>query len=272
MKLKNPSAKFSFNTQPPEGGCGNVQHIILVVHQFQHTATRRWLRRQLGRAWRAGLVSTHSHPKVAAPPVSTTGAPLLVSTHSHPKVAAAAAWSRLARRACFNTQPPEGGCCHERHRRGGERCFNTQPPEGGCGLRGIYLAHQACFNTQPPEGGCRQQRLNIRLNVVSTHSHPKVAAAARCGRGRFLPGFNTQPPEGGCFIHAGDTDLRVGFNTQPPEGGCLCRHPRRIRAGVSTHSHPKVAAAGMPCSSKCSRFQHTATRRWLPHMIISGLI
>ena len=88
MKLKNPSAKFSFNTQPPEGGCGNVQHIILVVHQFQHTATRRWLRRQLGRAWRAGLVSTHSHPKVAAA-MNAIGAGVSdVSTHSHPKVAA----------------------------------------------------------------------------------------------------------------------------------------------------------------------------------------
>ena len=37
-----------------------------------------------------------------------------------------------------------------------------------------------------------------------------------------------------------------------------------LRLYVSTHSHPKVAAAAT-CSLKfCILFQHTATRRWLP--------
>ena len=38
----------------------------LMMLRFQHTATRRWLRRALGEAVGDGIVSTHSHPKVAA--------------------------------------------------------------------------------------------------------------------------------------------------------------------------------------------------------------
>ena len=55
-----------FNTQPPEGGCLNK------LEEMDSRLT----------------VSTHSHPKVAAPvylPVATVDS---VSTHSHPKVAA----------------------------------------------------------------------------------------------------------------------------------------------------------------------------------------
>ena len=57
------------------------------------------------------VVSTHSHPKVAAGVSAEwlmTGKG--VSTHSHPKVAAGSKAHdvRLIKR--FNTQPPEGGC------------------------------------------------------------------------------------------------------------------------------------------------------------------
>ena len=34
--------------------------------------------------------------------------------------------------ACFNTQPPEGGCFCSRELPAEARGFNTQPPEGGC--------------------------------------------------------------------------------------------------------------------------------------------
>ena len=36
--------------------------------------------------------------------------------------------------------------------------------------------------------------------------------------------------------------LRNGFNTQPPEGGCYLPFSQNTLLGVSTHSHPKVAA------------------------------
>ena len=62
---------------------------VKIVDVFQHTATRRWLRRydRLSILLR-GFVSTHSHPKVAAFNVFIGD-------------------NRIY---CFNTQPPEGGC------------------------------------------------------------------------------------------------------------------------------------------------------------------
>ena len=78
-----------FNTQPPEGGCFRsisalawqigfqhtatrrwlqpAFHKITYHFKFQHTATRRWLPAHFGRPLVMSPVSTHSHPKVAAP-------------------------------------------------------------------------------------------------------------------------------------------------------------------------------------------------------------
>ena len=55
-----------FNTQPPEGGCVRCILECLVAIQFQHTATRRWLRPLWLGYYLQSTVSTHSHPKVAA--------------------------------------------------------------------------------------------------------------------------------------------------------------------------------------------------------------
>ena len=55
-------------------------------------------------------VSTHSHPKVAAPIYAVLRVYEIVSTHSHPKVAARPYSFFATSVACFNTQPPEGGC------------------------------------------------------------------------------------------------------------------------------------------------------------------
>ena len=55
---------------------------------FQHTATRRWLPEQNLILFFNKLVSTHSHPKVAALNSRFTDGIKRVSTHSHPKVAA----------------------------------------------------------------------------------------------------------------------------------------------------------------------------------------
>ena len=63
-----------------------------------------------GKRQRGLLVSTHSHPKVAAmrDALADFGKP--VSTHSHPKVAALNNFSVSFSKIRFNTQPPEGGC------------------------------------------------------------------------------------------------------------------------------------------------------------------
>ena len=58
--------------------------------KFQHTATRRWLPNPLLVRFQRFLVSTHSHPKVAAAQNVKGSFDMLVSTHSHPKVAASA--------------------------------------------------------------------------------------------------------------------------------------------------------------------------------------
>ena len=59
-------AIFSFNTQPPEGGCHRQVIRLDKYRPFQHTATRRWLHLFSGLLFNKLGVSTHSHPKVAA--------------------------------------------------------------------------------------------------------------------------------------------------------------------------------------------------------------
>ena len=98
---------------------------------FQHTATRKWPLSSIIVPISHKLVSTHSHPKVAAKSdpivpsikgVSTHSHPKVaagfdgteildnaVSTHSHPKVAAFIIYYGVSRFVRFNTQPPESG-------------------------------------------------------------------------------------------------------------------------------------------------------------------
>ena len=55
-----------------------------------------------------------------------------ISTHSHPKVAAPKLTYQSSPAHRFNTQPPEGGCILRLVFQVVGTCFNTQPPEGGC--------------------------------------------------------------------------------------------------------------------------------------------
>ena len=127
--------------------------------------------------------------------------------------------------------------------------------------------------------------------IVSTHSHPKVAAALNKVSRSISSGFNTQPPEGGCspinLLHIGclafqhtatrrwlpfsitfSTNTSKGFNTQPPEGGCMFEISSFVNSNLFQHTatrrwlHPS-------CASVLSddQFQHTATRRWLPLVV-----
>ena len=61
-------------------------------------------------AFKVMFVSTHSHPKVAALNTDIPTALVSVSTHSHPKVAAGTGKDIYRHTNGFNTQPPEGGC------------------------------------------------------------------------------------------------------------------------------------------------------------------
>ena len=125
--------KTSFNTQPPEGGCQLSNSALREISLFQHTATRRWL------------------PNVANQ-IQTW---LLVSTHSHPKVAALLAFSVLTSSTGFNTQPPEGGCYRQIH---------------------ITKNHQRFQHTATRRWLPNAFKKISYNRIVSTHSHPKVAA------------------------------------------------------------------------------------------------
>ena len=131
----------------------------------------------MGRIKYNALVSTHSHPKVAAASQITNINKWIVSTHSHPKVAAPRRSGGSNLRGCFNTQPPEGGCNwhsfsfdsispfqHTATRRWLPSCRSTRTPKQP-------FQHTATRRWLPTEGATITAGSN-----VSTHSHPKVAA------------------------------------------------------------------------------------------------
>ena len=172
---------------------------------FQHTATRRWLPEILQGQGDLDKVSTHSHPKVAAIRKPMSKNLTLVSTHSHPKVAASERllWSygtiwfqhTATRRWLLIQSCPIFDFI---------ACFNTQPPEGGCWQ---VKANLSTF-TKFQHTATRRWLLAIlypycTIILVSTHSHPKVAALRIHDSNNRNNSFNTQPPEGGC-----DTEKR----------------------------------------------------------------
>ena len=122
---------------------------------FQHTATRRWLQGRPVNTLVFSIVSTHSHPKVAAYYVTFQIDRSIVSTHSHPKVAA--------------SHDLGVGEFDEVSTHSHPKVAADKDPEMIIAVLG--------FNTQPPEGGCEVERICGINKPVSTHSHPKVAAS-----------------------------------------------------------------------------------------------
>ena len=126
------------------------------------------------------VVSTHSHPKVAAYWNIKIRHQFLVSTHSHPKVAASASGAAVVRLLGFNTQPPEGGCIRHVSFYLHRRRFNTQPPEGGCKPEIQLVDHLNLFQHTATRRWLQSKiALQSSIRTVSTHSHPKVAASER---------------------------------------------------------------------------------------------
>ena len=79
---------------------------------------------------------------------------------------------------------------------------------------------------------------------VSTHSHPKVAAVRAAAMRAYQDKVSTHShPKVAAVKVSIDYDALYGFNTQPPEGGCV---------------------ASEQVLKAVREFQHTATRRWLP--------
>ena len=123
----------------------------------------------------------------------------MVSTHSHPKVAAFINVLATSFQQCFNTQPPEGGCLPHyqigflwivsthSHPKVAAHFFSHflqtldvsthSHPKVAAQYYGSVRKNVRGFNTQPPEGGCSVEKQSNNKQLVSTHSHPKVAAS-----------------------------------------------------------------------------------------------
>ena len=121
-------------------------------------------------------------------------------------------------------------------------CFNTQPPEGGCVTTLIVSTIVSPFQ----HTATRRWLLSSFEDCISVtmfqHTATRRWLRAFGLSSQAIFSFNTQPPEGGCASVFRSIAVWNGFNTQPPEGGC-----------PFTRSVNDFA----------SRFQHTATRRWL---------
>ena len=77
--------------------------------------------------------------------------------------------------------------------------------------------------------------------------------------------FNTQPPEGGCACCFLGDHIQHCFNTQPPEGGCWHFHCFYLPiSGFNTQPPEGGCNIYSDLEIELIKFQHTATRRWLP--------
>ena len=110
------------------------------------------------------------------------------------------------------------------------------------GTRYFVTTHWAVSTHSHPKVAAAQERPSFRACRVSTHSHPKVAAYHReTGKLYVIVSTHSHPKVAACKKDWAVLLIRC-FNTQPPEGGCAL-------IGI----HRPIQA----------QFQHTATRRWL---------
>ena len=92
-----------------------------------------------------------------------------VSTHSRPKAAAFRPLKARRCRACFNTQPPEGGCTPSQLNEANLRRFQHTAARRRL-LESLNVAENWIlrFNTQPPEGGCPLYKKMIKISKLFT--------------------------------------------------------------------------------------------------------
>ena len=144
-------------------------------------------------------------------------------------------------RACFNTQPPEGGCPEEMTIEGELRPVSTHSRLKAAAIRLLPLSVSAIVSTHSRlKAAAGFHHADFRVMRVSTHSRLKAAATVSGFHMFGFDCFNTQPPEGGwpkgtevldalgVSTHsrlkaAGHQptfpSVAHSFNTQPPEGG-----------------------------------------------------
>ena len=197
---------------------------VYLAQLFQHTATRRWLPQINIIAVIPSVVSTHSHPKVAAPTLKEVKQFLTVSTHSHPKVAAGVSFNSVSHFFVSTHSHPKVAACYKtQNTLKGKMFQHTATRRWLPNTFGRFASKCMVSTHSHPKVAAVQDLREAILSIVSTHSHPKVAAPIELFLSMWRACFNTQPPEGGCKV----ADHAFGLE------------------GVSTHSHPKVAAASL---------------------------
>ena len=173
MVRKSNKRVRCFNTQPPEGGWSATEPMKFGTSVSTHSRPKAAVNRLFH--WiHTRAVSTHSRPKAAVRKLAVIAFTLLFQ-HTAARRRLVLICLYNCHMQCFNTQPPEGGCCiahictrcdvrfqHTAARRRLDNyqlltvllhSFNTQPPEGGWCYITPFLTVQLGFNTQPPEGG-----------------------------------------------------------------------------------------------------------------------
>ena len=162
---------------------------------FQHTAARRRLPVHIPSGYEWHGVSTHSRPKAAEATRLQTSRHCAVSTHSRPKAAefqdayeeanymfqhtAARRRLRRIRRlaqacACFNTQPPEGGCKFDMYIRR-LICVSTHSRPKAADIQDCILIYNQMFQHTAARRRLAFIPYQLTGDVVSTHSRPKAA-------------------------------------------------------------------------------------------------
>ena len=209
-----------FNTQPPEGGCFSLPLRRANLLLFQHTATRRWLPIFVHRIGVGGIVSTHSHPKVAARLSFLRSQYSRVSTHSHPKVAAQIGRERGANTGVSTHSHPKVAASGKQRYRGIGKFQHTATRRWllDTETTGFYY-DRVSTHSHPKVAATPHGSAKVN-SKVSTHSHPKVAAYEVVWiLSRLIVSTHSHPK-----VAARTASLIV------------------VPAAVSTHSHPKVAA------------------------------
>ena len=123
-------------------------------------------------------------------------------------------------------------------------CFNTQPPEGGCPASDIPSGRNRVSTHSRPKAAVLRQCSCYYLDKVSTHSRPKAAVRCEVQIDSFLR-FQHTAARRRLRVMAAIFILSCRFNTQPPEGGCTASPSIKCEVIVSTHSRPKAAAQQM---------------------------
>ena len=101
-------------------------------------------------------VSTHSRPKAAGRTLSIAASRVQWFQHTAARRRLGGQPKRLSLRACFNTQPPEGGWLYHTPFMSDPNLFQHTAARRRLVMEMYRPVAMFGFNTQPPEGGWRR--------------------------------------------------------------------------------------------------------------------